>query len=233
MSSCKRYRMCLLILLLAAPTARAQWAVIDVGAIAQLMQEVATLEQALATARTQLQQAQQEYQSISGDRGMERLLAGTVRNYLPSSWGELQGAVGAGAYGGFASTIQQSLAVNSVLSAQQLSALPPDAVAHLQRIRTASALLQGIVVHALSVNSERFASLQQLIDAIGSAADQKATLDLHARIAAEQAMLQNEQTKLQVLYQAIEASDSSDRQRSREAVVAGHGTFASRFQPAP
>jgi hypothetical protein len=46
-------------------------------------------------------------------------------------------------------------------------------------------------------------------------------------------MLQNEQTKLQVLYQATQAQESSLRQRAREQVIVSHGRFESRFQPIP
>ena len=55
----------------AAPAARAQWAVIDVGAIAQLVQEVQQMQQALQTAQNELNQAQQTYQSMTGERGMQ------------------------------------------------------------------------------------------------------------------------------------------------------------------
>ena len=48
---------CLTLSLAAAPAARAQWAVVDVGAITQLMQEVRTMSQQLITAQAQLQQA--------------------------------------------------------------------------------------------------------------------------------------------------------------------------------
>ena len=51
------------------------------------------MEQQLTTMQSQLQQAQQEYQSMTGDRGMENLLAGTVRNYLPPDWQSLQAAI--------------------------------------------------------------------------------------------------------------------------------------------
>ena len=76
-----------------APRAQAQWAVIDVQALVQLMQQVQTLNQTLNTARGQLTQAQQEFQSITGARGMQNLLAGTVRNYLPSNVSELTAAL--------------------------------------------------------------------------------------------------------------------------------------------
>ena len=41
-------------------------------------------------------------------------------------------------------------------------------------------------------------------------------------------MLQNEQTKLQVLYQATQAQESAIAQQARERVIDGHG----RFEPA-
>ena len=44
---------CLVASIAFAPAARAQWAVIDMPAIAQLVQEVQTMQQQLATARQQ------------------------------------------------------------------------------------------------------------------------------------------------------------------------------------
>jgi type IV secretion system protein VirB5 len=75
------------------------------------------------------------------------------------------------------------------------------------------------------VNSARFASLQQLIDAIPGATDAKAVMDLQARIAAEQLMLQNEQTKLMVLQQAMEAEERARRQRAGEFAIANIGSL--------
>src|SRR5262249_5009967 len=79
--------------LLAAPAARAQFAVIDVGAITQLIIQAQTLEEQLATARDHLAQARAEFESITGGRGMERLLGGIDRNYLPATWAALQGVM--------------------------------------------------------------------------------------------------------------------------------------------
>jgi hypothetical protein len=46
-------------------------------------------------------------------------------------------------------------------------------------------------------------------------------------------MLQNDQTKLQTLFQAAEAQGSVLRQQARELAIAEHGQFATRFQPVP
>jgi type IV secretion system protein VirB5 len=78
-----------LLLLAMAPSAQAQWAVVDVGAITQLVQQVRTMQEQLTTARDQLTQARDAYRSMTGGRGMERLLAGMPRNYLPGQWSEI------------------------------------------------------------------------------------------------------------------------------------------------
>jgi type IV secretion system protein VirB5 len=215
--------------------ARAQWAVIDAPAIVQLIQEVQTLEQQLQTARDQLTQAKQALQTMTGDRGMERLLSSVSRNYLPSSWSQLAGAAqgGAGGYPGLAADIRQALGANAVLTAQQLSALSAADQQQVIAARQSAATQQALAQQALANASGRFTSIQTLVSAISGAADQKAILDLQARIAAELGMLQNEQTKLLILRQATEAQDAVNRQREREQIVAGHGRFASRFQPTP
>ena len=222
------------VLVAGVSAAHAQVAVIDVASLTQLISEVQTLEQQLATARSQLAQAQSEYQSITGTRGMAQLLAGTPRNYLPGDWSTLLSALqGSGVYPALAADLQTALKAATVLSAPQLAALSPAAGAQLQDGRRAVALLQSVSHEALANSSNRFAEIQQLIDAIAGAMDQKAILELQARIAAEQGMLQNEHTKLQMLYQGMQAQSWSNAQQGRELAIAGHGQFENRFQPHP
>ncbi|MGA2024930.1 MAG: type IV secretion system protein [Steroidobacteraceae bacterium] len=216
-----------------APDARAQFAVIDVASVAQLLQQAGTLAQQLESARAQLQQVQAQYQAMTGGRGMQLLLSGTVRNYLPIDAAQLaivlQG--GSSGYGVLSNAVQSSLSANAVLSGPQLSLLGADARSHINSARQSVALLQGLTQDALANSSARFSDIQQLINAIVSAQDQKGVLDLQARIGAEQGMLQNEQTKLQVLYQAAQAQQWATRQSAREQIVLGHGRFATRFEP--
>jgi type IV secretion system protein VirB5 len=225
-----------LLLVLVAPAAHAQFAVIDVAAVTQLLSQVQQLEQQLATARSQLTQAQAEFQAMTGSRGMQSLLGGTVRNYLPPDWATLQGVVqgaGGGAYPTLLADLTRAARANAVLSAQQLAALPAGAGQSLQAGRQPAALLESLTHEALANSSQRFAALQQLIDTIGSATDQKSILELGARIAAEGGMLENEHTKLEELYQSTQAEQWVNAQRARELIVAGHGQFAGRFQPHP
>lgn len=219
---------------LAAWPARAQWAVIDAPAIAQLIHQVQTMAQQLQIARDQLARADRTLQSMTGDRGMERLLAGVPRNYLPADWLQLSDALqGGGAFPGLAADVRSAVTAMAVLTPMQLSALPAAEQRQIVAARHTSALQLALTQAALANTSGRFASIQGLIAAIPAARDQKAILDLQARIGAELGMLQNEQTKLQILNQATAAQASVDRQRERERSVAGHGRFESRFQPTP
>ncbi|MDB6090440.1 MAG: conjugal transfer protein TrbF [Gammaproteobacteria bacterium] len=230
-------RLLLLFATLAAglPAAHAQFAVVDIASVTQLISQVKTLEEQLATARAHLAQAQALYQSTTGGRGMERLLSGTVRNYLPSDWTGLQSAFqsAGGSYTSLSTDLSAAISANAVLSAQQLAGLSAGAKQQLQSARQSVALSQVVAHQALATTSNRFASLQQLVGAISQAGDQKAVLDLQARIAVEAGMLQNEQTKLQVLYQSAQAEEWANQERTRERVLSGHGQFSTRFQPAP
>lgn len=228
-------RLFALAFVIAAPAAHAQFAVIDVAAVTQLVTEVQNLEQALTVAREHLAEAQTELRSMTGDRGMEQLLAGTNRNYLPADWGQLTAALNdtSSAYAALSAGIQQALAEDTVLTPQQVATLSPDGQAQLAADRGTVALLQAVSRQALANASSRFAELQQLINAIGTASDQKGVLDLNARIGAEQAMLENERTKLAMLVAAAEAQHWSDEEQDRERAIAGQGEFTTRFQPTP
>jgi type IV secretion system protein VirB5 len=220
--------------MLEVPTAHAQWAVVDAPAIVQLIQEVQTTAQQLATAKDQLLQAKQALQTMTGDRGMEQLLSGTNRNYLPSDWAQVNGVLqGAGGFGALSTDVQSVLNANAVLSPQRLAILPSGGQQLIQSERQWSAMQQALSHQALSSASNRFASIQSLISAISAAADQKGILDLQARISAELGMLQNEQLKVQILNQSTQAQQASLRQQAREQVIDGHGTFNGRFQPVP
>jgi type IV secretion system protein VirB5 len=227
---------CLAASIAITPAARAQWAVIDVPAIMQLIQEVQTMQQQVAIARNQLQSTQQALQAMTGSRGMAALLGGTNRNYLPTDWTQVTSALqarGTSGYAGLSADVQRVMAANAVLSPQRLSVLSPADQQQILSARQWTAMQQALAQEALANTSSRFASIQSLIAAISTAADQKAILDLQARISAELGMLQNEQTKNQVLYQATQAQESALRQQALERAIEGQGSFETRFQPVP
>ena len=214
-------------LAIGAEPARAQWAVIDVNAIDQLVQEVATLRQQLQTAEQSLVQQESQVRAMTGSRGMQNLLSGTNRNYLPPDWNSLASLVTqtSGAYQALAQGVQNLISANAVLTPAQVAQLSPAEQANLNAARQAAAILEATSRAALANTSSRFASLQELIAAIPSATDQKGALDLQARIEAEQAMLENEHTKVEVLDETIAAQRLAEEQSVREQAIAGVGSL--------
>ena len=211
----------------ASQPARAQWAVIDVNAIDQLVQEVATLRQQLQTAEQSLVEQESQVRAMTGSRGMQNLLSGTNRNYLPPDWTTLDSLVTqtSGAYQALAQGVQNLISANAVLTPAQVAQLSLPEQANLNAARQSAAILEATSRAALANTSARFASLQQLIAAIPSATDQKGALDLEARIEAEQAMLENEHTKLEVLDETIAAQRLAEEQSVREQAIAGVGSL--------
>ena len=203
-----------------APGAHAAMAVVDIRAIDQLITQIETL-------REQLAQAQATYQSMTGQRGMEQLLSGMPRNYLPPDWVTLDAVLrqASASYRALAEQVESTLAANAVLTPQQVARLSTEERMQLEEARRGAAMLQVTTRQALETTSSRFEALQQLVDAIGAAQDQKSVLDLQARISAEQAMLQNEQTKLVLLFHTAQAEEWARRQRAREHAIASIGSL--------
>ena len=227
-SWCPRLLILIPVVLLArVPAAHAQWAVIDVGAITQLVQEVATMREELTTAQAELSQARSEYAAMTGNRGMDQLLAGENRNYLPADWAELNAVLegSGGAYESLASSMQGLINANAVLTPQQVATLSATDQAQLRADRSSTALLQAMTQQALSITSARFTTLEQLIAAIPQATDEKASLDLEDRISAEETMLQNDDIKMGVLYQLARADSEANDERAREQAIADIGSF--------
>ena len=224
-----------LLLIAVAPIARAQWAVIDVAAVARLSAELQTLDQSLTTQQQEFGAAEAELRGMSGTRGMQDLLGGIRRNYLPENWAQLRAAADGspGSYPNLSAAVRDAMLAHAYLSSGQLQTLSPSARQQLVANRRTAALLEALSASALSDASARFSGLQQLIATIGTARDQKSILDLTARIGAEQTMLENEQTKLRVLFAAAEAQRWIDHERERDAAIAAQGNFATRFRPTP
>ncbi len=221
--------MACLVGLAVAPPSNAQWAVVDVGAITQLIQEISYWKQQIQAMSSQLNQLQSTYNAMTGNRGMQNLLPITpqTRNYLPTNWQGLIATLNglSGSYGALSAQLNSTLSANAILTPAQLSRLSPQEQAQLQSSRNSAALMQATSQQALQASSQRFTSLQQLINAIPTATDQKGALDLQARIAAEQAMLQNEQTKIQTLNQALQADDRARQQRAQELSISNLGSL--------
>ena len=224
--------------LLAPLQAKAGIPVIDVTAIANLIQQVMYWQQQISAMQKQHDQLKdskdqltQTHSAMTGTRGMEQLLptSDLARNYLPPSYGELTNTLNgsSASYAGLASQVQSIMKANSILSGTQMDTLSPELRQIVEQGRRSAAMLNGTTQNAYQSTSQRFSALQLLINSIATAQDPKAIQDLQARIQAEQNMLTNEQTKLQSLYQVAHSEELMRKQRAREQSASGIGSVRS------
>jgi type IV secretion system protein VirB5 len=220
---------------MAMPSAQAQMAVIDVAAIRQLVAQVNYWRQQLTGMQNQLAQLQQTHAALTGGRGMEMLLPtnDAQRNYLPADWPEMLKVLDgtSGSYGGLSAAVASTIDTRRVLSDARLASLSEAERESILRARQSASGASVMAQRAFTNAGQRFAALQSLVNAIGNAPDAKAIADLQGRIAAEEAMLGNEQAKLATLYQAAQAEHWLQAGELREAAIAGHGEFDKRFHP--
>lgn len=227
------------LLLIAAPTARAQQIVHDPGAFAQMIKDArATLEQ-LQALQTQIAQQQALFDSLNELSDVNRL-AGTlglpeVRNPLPdlpalraAADGDLSAL---GDLADRAATIRRETRLYSPAS-DGLSGADAFYRDSLERAgaRTARDLALGEAVSEAS--DRRLAGLEALRQALDTAPNARAVMDLEARLAAEQALIQNEQLRMQGLALTQAAEARLEEQRARERAEAARAARQAAYERA-
>ncbi|MFP3709715.1 type IV secretion system protein [Paraburkholderia sp. SIMBA_009] len=178
-----------------------------------------TLVQTFTQAQQTYAQLQQTYNSTVGSRGLSSLINNpAARQYLPTDFqGVLSGiSTGSGDLSGLA---KQILSKSSVLTSSQLSALSPANQQLIENARNQNASLAAASQSAFSAATQRFSTLQTLIDSIDGETDPKAIQDLQARIQAENVMMQNENARLAAMSSASVQQQQVQQQADRERAV--------------
>lgn len=212
------------LVLACAPAVQAQQIVHDPRALAQMVEEARTTLEQLRALQTQVEQGQQLLNSLNDVSGVNALASElslpAVRNPLP----DLR-ALRAAANGDLSALGDLADRAEAIRRDTRLYTPPPGEPGSaeawyrdsLERAgaRTARDLALGEAVGGAA--DRRLQGLETLRSALDTAPDARAVLDLEARLAAEQALIQNEQVRLQglALTQAAEARLEEQRVRER------------------
>ena len=103
--------------------------------------------------------------------------------------------------------------------------LPEDVAELYDTAAKNAATYAGQASRSLEQAQSRFTELSGLVRRVNTATDPKEVMDLNARIGAEQAFLQNEVGKLQVLQQTAQANDALYQQKVKQMAVQSSGTL--------
>lgn len=191
---------------------KAQIPVTDIAGLVQAVQQVMTAYEQLTQLESQLKQAEKQYDSITGSRGMTELLNNkAARSFLPSDMQDILEATS-----GLTDKYKKA---GRLLKDKAWQDAAMQAAKHLEAQESSAAtdLANSEVTYKRA--GERIDEYQDFVDKIDDSTDPKAIQDLQARIQSEQVFLQNETVRLQSMQLAQAAKRDMQLVREKEMMV--------------
>lgn len=194
------------------PVARAQFTVnvnSDIPATLNQAQTMAQWAKQYEQMVTQITHLKSQVDAMTGPRGLGQILNNPeLRGYLPDQWASIYDQVRNGQLQGLSGKAA------AVYSAEGFDA---NATGGRKRELDVMAANKAITMQAYDATLARVNNINALMQQANATNDMKAATDLQNRMAAENAMIQNEQTRLNLALQLqrIEAQLASE-QRHRE-----------------
>ncbi|CAE6846959.1 Type IV secretion system protein virB5 [Paraburkholderia nemoris] len=164
--------------------------VIDVSTLAQAVLTVQNMVQAVTTLQQQYQTMSAQYTALTGNRGLGQILNNpSLTSYLPSSWQSIYQQVKNGQLSGISGAAQQ------IESDEGMTANTPGQ----QRYNDTVSANKAMTMQAYSGMLSRLQNIQNLMQQSDLTQDPASKADLQNRLQSENAMIQNEQTRLALM----------------------------------
>ena len=199
-----------------APVAKANYPVFDASNFAKMVETVEMLQHELA-------QLKATYDAVSGTRNLGAILYNpALRQYLPDDWKGIYDAAAAGGYAGLSGDLK------TVAQAERLTGTVEAQMAAVEARSTRTARTNKAVAQkAYEGEKARLAEIEGLMQRVNATSDMKGVAEIQARIGAEQAVIGNEATKLQLvamLEQAEEKLQAEQRHELAQKILSPRNT---------
>jgi type IV secretion system protein VirB5 len=188
---------------------------------ASLIQQAQTALRQLEQLKNQVSQAERLYDGFNTASHVNSLAtalaAPALRAFVPDI-----DAFAAAAKGDFSALGQLGAQAAGIRQANRLFTPPPSDPLGQEMDAAGDRAARDLALgrQTATAGAQRLAGLQQLTAALDTAPDARAAMDLQARIAAEHAMIANDQVRLQGLAMAQDAETRLQAQRDRERAAA-------------
>lgn len=186
--------------------------VIDVAHIAETVMQYQEMIKQLETLNSQLNQAKQQYESLTGGRGMANLARST--GAIPKNWQETLASMQNGELGDLSKQIRETA---SLLDEDFFADVDEAIKDSLDKSMSGYTDQQALNQSFYDTATTRAQKMESLANQIDSASDMKAISDLQARVAVEQAQLTNELIKMQSLNQIAQQKRETQAQQQHQA----------------
>lgn len=204
----------LTMLTIATGPARAQGIpVYDNLAVVQQIQQVASWAQQLRAMADQYQQLEGQFRALTGSRGYGNIFNNPLlQQYLPAEWQQVYGQIrqGVDALSSGAQAFRHQ--IGDTRSCSMIA----DTKARMSCQQAIASPYQtyDVFQSALNIANQKPQQIQSLISQIQTTEDPKAIAELQARIAGEQAAMQNELLKVQLSVQMAEAQNKLTKEQA-------------------
>lgn len=211
--------------------ARAQMLVHDPAAVGQLIAQAQTALNQLQSLRDQVGEAQKLYESLNAVTDVNslarELLAPELRRFLPEI-DKLQAAASGdlAALGALAERAQAIRAANRL----HLPSTPGPADQILEEAGARAARDLALSETIGEAADARLEGLEALRGALDEAESARAVMEIEARLSAEQALIQNDQMRLQGLLMMQASEARLETQRQKEAAAAARAERMAMFK---
>lgn len=195
--------------------------------------DAATVAQALASVqelKAQLDQQKQLFSALNGSRGLGTLLNNpALRDYLPADFKKVYDSVQSSDFSSLTGTAADIRKANQIFDCAKLVA--SSSVSLCNRGAGSAANQKSFAMNAFEQSTKRMDQIESLMREINNTTDAKSIAELNARLQAENAMIQNEQIKLQMFSELQRAEENLLKQQQREKAMAdAHRTKGTNFQ---
>jgi type IV secretion system protein VirB5 len=188
--------------------------VIDIANLIQSITQVLNDVTKIANQVEQIEALQSQLASINGMRNLGNVYdSAALKNYVPADAYNLVNAVDSTGYAGLTTTSKALRDAGMVYNClDRTGTARTDCQAALAQPYQQKGLLQD----AMNAASGRLAQIKSLMNQIDGTSDQKAVLEIQARIGAENAMLAHEMSQVQMLTGMADSEERIARSRDRE-----------------
>lgn len=188
--------------------------VIDVANLIQTIQQVMNDITKIENQIAQIRELQTQVASINGIRNLGNVFnSAGLNNYVPANAFTVVNAIDSSGYGALTSTAKSLRDAGMVYNCLDLAGM---ARTTCQATLAQPYQQKGLLQDAMRAASGRLAQINSLMAQINATTDQKAVLEIQARIGAENALLAHEVSQVQMLVGMADSEERIARSRDRE-----------------
>lgn len=225
-------------LMVGATPAVSQVAVTDPGAYVRMLDQLREAQKQYESLQAQLGEAQKlvaNVEKLQDVNNLGQLLSNpAVRNFMPASAQGLGNAVNGdfSSLGAIADRAEEIRNAGRIFTPGTGDRSPSEQFYQdsLERSGNRAARDMALSESVYSTTGARLQGLEQLRAALSTAPNERAVLDIQARIAAEQALIQNDAMRLQGVQMQQQAELALERQRETEQVREQNRLRGERFR---